>query len=302
MWFTYKDLSPEEMVQLKKQLLNANYGFVALSFVFITLAYVIRSYRWKYTLNHVGSPSYFLLNFFSISISYAMSLVIPRSGEVSRAYILTKSKGVPFDKAFGTIVSERIVDFFMLCFFVTIAVLVEYSTIESFLIETIPYKKIVIFLIVFLFILVVLVSYLIGSKSSFAQKVNAKINGLVQGVFSVFKMPYKWKFLIMTFAIWGCYLAMFYINVFSLEQTEHISFKSVLVAFVVGSLTITFTNGGFGFFPVLIGKILILYHIENDAAHAFGWIVWGSQLVYTILMGVISSIFLPIFVINEQKP
>ena len=87
---------------------------------------------------------------------------------------------------------------------------------------------------------------------------------------------------------------MFYITVFSLEATEHISLGTIMVAFVIGGLTMSFTNGGFGFFPVLIAKILFLYQIPLEAGNAFGWIIWTSQLIITILLGVFSFSVLPI--------
>ena len=86
---------------------------------------------------------------------------------------------------------------------------------------------------------------------------------------------------------------MFYSIIFALEETQVISFGAVLVAFVIGSLTIAFTNGGFGFFPVLIAKILFLYNIPIEAGNAFGWIVWTSQLIITILLGGIAFLILP---------
>ena len=101
-----------------------------------------------------------------------------------------------------------------------------------------------------------------------------KVSGLTDGALSVFKMPNKWPFIILTLLIWLTYVLMFYSIIFALEETQVISFGAVLVSFVIGSLTIAFTNGGFGFFPVLIAKILFLYNIPIEAGNAFGWIVW----------------------------
>ena len=120
-----------------------------------------------------------------------------------------------------------------------------------------------------------------------------KISGLTDGALSVFKMPNKWPFIFLTLLIWLTYVLMFYSIIFALEETQIISFGAVLVAFVIGSLTIAFTNGGFGFFPVLIAKILFLYNIPIEAGNAFGWIVWTSQLIITILLGGIAFLILP---------
>jgi hypothetical protein len=92
---------------------------------------------------------------------------------------------------------------------------------------------------------------------------------------------------------------MFYSVIFALEETRIITFSAVLVAFVIGSLTIAFTNGGFGFFPVLIAEILVLYQIPIEAGNAFGWIVWTSQLVVTIVFGGLAFLILPTFTKKE---
>jgi hypothetical protein len=72
------------------------------------------------------------------------------------------------------------------------------------------------------------------------------------------------------------------------------SLGTTIVAFVIGGLVMTFTNGGFGFFPVLIAKILLLYGIPEQAGNALGWIIWISQLIITVLLGVFSFLALPI--------
>ena len=106
-------------------------------------------------------------------------------------------------------------------------------------------------------------------------------------------------FLFQTFLIWFTYILMFYSVVFALQETRMISFNAVIVAFVIGSLTIAFTNGGFGFFPVLIAKILMLYHVPEESGQAFGWVVWTSQLIITILLGGIAFLILSTFTKKE---
>ena len=43
-------------------------------------------------------------------IGYIANMVVPRMGEASRAAVLKGTDGVPFDKGFGTIVAERVID------------------------------------------------------------------------------------------------------------------------------------------------------------------------------------------------
>ena len=293
--YTYNSFSEEQFAEMKSYFVHANYFYVGISAVLAFLGYVFRAYRWKYTLEYIGYPSDFKFNLTAISIGYFLNLTIPRSGEISRAALLTQYKNVPFDKGFGTIIAERIVDFIILLLFILTAVILEFSTLRNFLLEYIPIKTLVILAIVGSVTGIVGLYLLIYSKAPFILKIKDKISGLSQGIMSVFKMPNKLPFFFQTILIWFTYILMFYSVIYALDETRIISFGAVIVAFVIGSLTIAFTNGGFGFFPVLIAKILLLYNIPEEAGNAFGWIVWTSQLIVTIIFGGLAFLILPTF-------
>ena len=72
---------------------------------------------------------------FSVFIGYLANLALPRLGEVSRCGILTKYEKIPFNKSFGTVITERTIDmlFFILLFFINLAFQLTklYSYIEQ---------------------------------------------------------------------------------------------------------------------------------------------------------------------------
>ncbi|WP_432672017.1 lysylphosphatidylglycerol synthase transmembrane domain-containing protein [Flavobacterium sp. SM2513] len=293
MIYSYNSFTEEQLQEMKGYFLTADYNYVLISLLLATSGYVLRAYRWKYTLTQIGVVPNFKLNFIAVSIGYFVNLSIPRSGEVSRALILKKYQDVPFDKAFGTIIGERIVDFFILLFFIFLSLIVEFNTLKSFLLSYIPIGKLVLILAIgFIGFLFSLYLYFY-SKSKFILSLKSKIEGLKEGALSIWNMPSKWEFLTLTLLIWLSYVLMFYITTFALEETSSITFGTALIAFVIGSLTVAFTNGGFGFFPVLIAKILFLYHIPLEAGNAFGWIAWTSQLIIIVFLGLLSFLLLP---------
>lgn len=293
--YTYNSFTETQIHKLKISILNANYAYVFLSGLLGLFGYALRAYRWKYALEHIGYKSNFKLNFVAVSIGYFLNLTIPRSGEISRAALLTKYDNVPFDKAFGTIISERIVDLIILIIFILFAVFLEFTTLKTFLLEYIPLQKLILISLTGMFCIVIGIYLMLYSKLQWILFIKKKVSGLTDGAFSVFKMPHKLPFIGLTLLIWLTYVLMFYAVIFALDETKTISFSAVLVAFVIGSLTIAFTNGGFGFFPVLIAKILFLYQIPLEAGNAFGWIVWTSQLIITVLFGGFAFLILPTF-------
>ncbi len=286
--------SEQQIDQMKGYFRNANYNYVLISLFWAVIGYVLRAYRWKYTLNHIGFQSDFKLNFLAVSIGYFVNLSIPRSGEISRALILKKYQNIPFDKGFGTIIAERIVDFIILLAIIIGSVIIEFSKLKDFLLLYIPITKLIVLLLIG-FLLFLLFLYLYNySKWKFILMLKSKIEGIKDGALSVYNLPNKTPFLVYTLLIWLSYVLMFYYSTLTLNATNSITFGTILVAFVIGSLTIAFTNGGFGFFPVLIAQILFLYGIPKEAGNAFGWIVWTSQLIITVVLGGFSFLILPI--------
>lgn len=292
-YYIYTTFTPEQIFKMKGYFVSANYSYVTMALFVAFLGYVFRAYRWKYTLAEIGSHPGFWLNFLAVSVGYLVNLGIPRSGEISRALVLKKYKNIPFDKAFGTIIAERIVDFIILIFLIITAVLLEFQKLKGFLMERIPISFLIILGIVGIvgmFVSFYLYQY---SKWKFILLLKSKVEGLKEGALSVLNMPQKWQFLLYTILIWASYIVMFYLTVLSLEATENISIGTTIVAFVIGGLVMTFTNGGFGFFPVLISKILVLYQIPEEAGTALGWIIWTSQLLITVFLGLFAFLVLP---------
>jgi glycosyltransferase 2 family protein len=293
-YYIYNSFTPEQVAKMKVQFVTANYNYVSVALFVAFLGYVFRAYRWKYTLAEVGSTPGFLINFIAVSIGYFVNLGIPRSGEVSRALILKKYKEVPFDKAFGTIIAERIVDFIILLLLILTSVILEFSTLKSFLISKIPFNLLIVLCVIAclgIFCAFYVYQY---SKWKYIILLKSKIEGIKEGALSVYNMPTKGPFLFYTILIWSSYILMFYLTVYSLESTKIMSLGTTIVAFVIGGLVMTFTNGGFGFFPVLIGEILLLYGIPYEAGNALGWIIWTSQLLITVVLGIFSFLALPI--------
>ncbi|GEM57006.1 membrane protein [Flavobacterium columnare NBRC 100251 = ATCC 23463] len=293
-YYTYNSFTERQIAQMKLYFTTANYSFVTISLFIAILGCLFRAYRWKYALQEIGVQPNFKLNFLAVCIGYFVNLTIPRSGEFSRALLLKKYQDVPFDKAFGTIIAERIVDLIFLLLFVFSALVLEIDTLKSFLLTYIPIEKLILLLIIGLIAGISFILIYSFSNWKYILLFKSKIAGLKEGIFSLLYMPNKWNYLFFTFLIWFSYVLMFYITVFALEATSSINFGTILVAFVIGGLTMSFTNGGFGFFPVLIAKILVLYKIPIEAGNAFGWIVWTSQLLITILLGIFSFSVLPI--------
>ena len=294
-YYQFTTLTPEELEKIKISFIKADYFYIFLSLFIALFGFWSRAYRWKFALQHLGYQTKFHNDLMTVCVSYLVNLTIPRSGEVSRAMLLKKYEDVPFDKAFGTIVAERIVDMLIFLLFVAIGFLLQFDTIYQYLIkngvefETLIWTGILGFVLIIIFIFV-----WIYAEWNIILKLKQKLSGLIEGMQSILKMKDKWKYIFHSFFIWFSYLAMFYITIFALPETSDISFDVVVMGFIFGTLAVGFTNGGLGAYPLAVASILGLYGISEGIGTAFGYLIWVSQTLLTIFLGLLSYLLLPI--------
>lgn len=293
-YYQYTTLSLAELDKIKFCFQKANYFYILLSLLISLFGYWARAYRWKYSLQHLGYQTNFKNDFMSVCVSYFMNLTIPRSGEITRAALLKKYENVPFDKGFGTIVAERIVDLILFLLFVGIAFLIQFEKLYNFIKDKIAFEKIILFGISGIILASTFLLIWIYAEWKIIKKIKNKFSGLIEGMLSIVLMTDKWKYIFLSFLIWFSYLLMFYIPIYALPETENISFEIVIMGFIFGSLATGFTNGGLGAYPLAIAMIFSVYGISNEIGTAFGWLVWTSQTVLTIILGLLSYVFLPL--------
>jgi uncharacterized protein (TIRG00374 family) len=294
-YYQYTTLSLEELNKIKFCFQKANYFYIFISLIISLFGYWARAYRWKYSLQHLGYQTNFKNDFMSVCVSYFMNLTIPRSGEITRAALLKKYENVPFDKGFGTIVAERIVDLILFLLFVGLAFVLQFEKLYNFIKEKIAFEKIILFGIIGLFIGIIFLLIWIYAEWKIIKKLKNKFSGLIEGMLSIVMMKDKWKYIFFSFLIWFSYLLMFYIPIYALPETENIGFEIVIMGFIFGSLAVGFTNGGLGAYPLAIAMIFSLYGISNEIGTAFGWLAWTSQTILTIILGLLSYAFLPLY-------
>ncbi|MDX1461719.1 MAG: lysylphosphatidylglycerol synthase transmembrane domain-containing protein [Marinirhabdus sp.] len=300
-WYVFNKFTPAQIDEVVFHFRNANYSWVALSVFLSVLSHFIRAYRWSFLLQPLGHAPQLANNFMAVSIAYLMNLFIPKSGEVSRALVLTKYEGVPFDKGFGTVISERLIDLLLLALFTFAALLVQFDVLYAYLIDVVPIMQLFLFMLAALVCLIAFIAFLKYSKSALSLKINTLISGLKEGIWSIIHMKRKGAFIFWSIMIWFLYIASFYVATQALPQTASISMGVIITAFVVGSFTFGFTNSGFGTYPAAIMGILLVFGIPETIGTAFGWIVWTSHMVYIIASGGISFLVLPFYNRNQPK-
>lgn len=293
-WYAYSQFTEEQLFEIKEKFFDADYFYIGLSVLLGFLSNISRGLRWQLLINPLGYRTKAYNRVMAVFIGYLVNITVPRSGEISRALVINRYDGVPFDKSFGTIISERVVDLILLFLFTLSAFLIQFDAISEFLLSKIPFQKLAIVAIVGLLLGGLFLWWLYKSKNPLADKISNLLIGLKEGIFSIAKLKQRKAFILHTLFIWTAYFLMFYLPFFALPETSDVALSTVLTAFVVGSFAISFTNGGFGSYPFFIAEILLLFGIPLVVGTAFGWIVWISQFFMTLFFGGISFILLPL--------
>lgn len=291
-WYSLNKISVQELYNYAK---GANYWYIALGVTFGILSHASRAYRWLYMAQPLGFKPKLANSFMAVYAAYLINMTVPRAGEIARASILANYEDVPFEKGFGTIVSERVADTLMLLMVIGLAMIYQYDFLMDFFTSKFQTSTLVTLLLLALAFGGLVILFVLKSKGGIATKIRNFLTGLLEGVLSIFKMKDKWYFIAHTIFIWVMYVLMFYVTTLSLSEFSAIPFGAVLVGFILASFSIAATNGGIGSFPEAVVIAFTLFNLPEDPSRAFGWIMWSAQTLAIIVLGGLSLIYLPIY-------
>ena len=300
-WYSISGTTEEERQLIWINVKNAKLFWVVLSMVLGLLSHFIRANRWQLLLKPLNNKPKLSNCFYSVMFGYLSNLGIPRSGEILRGASYASYTNISFEQSFGTIITERLVDFIVLISIIGLTLIFQTDELLEYLninevkpINTLLY---IIGLIAIIFIGLKLLKY---SKNKLILKIKNFLQGLVQGIKSVLKLEKKWSFVWQTLAIWILYVAMFWVIKYAIVGTENVSFGAAMVGFIAGSFAMSITSGGIGLYPLAIASVYKLYSVPVEVGQAFGWVLWACQTLLVILVGGLSAILLPIVNKNNR--
>ncbi len=300
--YSYHSIKPEERQQILYHITHADPFWIVASVLLGILSHISRAIRWNYLLAPLGYRPRLMNRVFTVLMSYFANLGIPRSGEVLRATALATYEHVPFEKGFGTIVTERIIDLLMLFLIIGITLVLQTEIIVSFLDDKgVSLLSALGMLCIGALIIFLLLRIIRNSKPETAQRLKKWTQGLWEGLSSIFRMKNRGLFLLHTIFIWAAYIGMFWMITYTVPETVQLSLEAMLVAFLGGALAMTTTNGGVGLYPIAVSTALGLFGVSTVSGDALGWIMWITQTLMVVVFGLLSFIILP-FWNNKNTP
>lgn len=286
---------------VQKSLAKANYLWVAFAAVFGVFAYWFRAVRWNLLLEPMGHQISTSNAFWTISFGYLMNLTIPRSGEVARATALYGVEKVPVDKSFGTIILERVVDLVCMLGFLGLTLIFKYDVIVSFYKNSgIAINPDKILLVISVLVIGAVLFFVFKKKLATVPvlgKIIGFIDGILQGLTSIFKLKQKGKFILYTIGIWVCYFFAAYLVCFALPETSDFTVADGFFIIVVGTLgMIVPASGGIGAFNLAMkyGFMALFLSMSKSAevggevGLTYSFISLPLQIVIMLTTGLLS--------------
>lgn len=278
-----------------------NWWWMAFSMVFGVTAQMFRGIRWKQTLAPLGEHPSTMDCIHAIFISYASSLIIPRSGELTRCGVLAKYDDTSFSKAIGTVVTERIIDSLLILVITGLVIISQIGVFMHFFEETGTSITDILrgftatgYLVtgICLVITVAFIWYAL-SKFRFLARIREKVDNVKAGIMSLRDVQNKPLFIIYTLAIWVSYFLHYWITFLCFDFMAPLGFSAAIVSFIVGSIAVIVpTPNGAGPWHFAVKTILILYSIPDTDAETFVLIVHTLQTALVPLLGVYSLVCL----------
>lgn len=302
MWLATRGLDFKE---IQNYFANANYFWVVLAAVFGLLAYWFRAVRWNIMFEPMGYRSSVSNSFWSISFGYLMNLTIPRSGELARATALYKVEKIPVENSFGTIVLERIIDLLCMMLFLILTFVLKSDAIQAFWQQaqsgsqngtssSLGYG------IAGIGLLGAILFFSLRKKlekNAFFAKIYKIVDGLLDGLLSIFKLRKPGVFIFHSLMIWVCYYLAAYLVCFALPETAHFSIADGFFLIVVGTFGMMVpASGGIGAFhfalKIGVGALFLSmgksFEEGAQVGLAYAFISHTMQLVIMLVMGLIS--------------
>jgi len=315
--YFYRQLDEDQRAELFAAFGQANWWWLLLSMALGWLSHLSRAWRWRYLLGHMGHHVDFWSAYHATLTGYFMNMLLPRAGEASRAVMLYRAEGVPFERGFGTILAERAVDVVMLLSLTAATAALQWDKLDVFRQRITDFRDQQgaevgdtsaggwgWWLLIAAVLVGGVVGYVVYTRPALRARFMDGLRGFLAGLKSVFQTKDKAGFILHTFIIWALYVAMFWVGFYALPTTAEVPLAGVLAGFIAGSVGIIVVQGGIGAYPAFVALIVSMYMAapENGGlvrpdALAMGWLLWAAQTVLIIVLGGVS-----LLLISPKRP
>jgi uncharacterized protein (TIRG00374 family) len=285
---------------------GANYWWMATALLLPVGANVFRAWRWNVLLSPVKEDLPLGYAFTASLVGYMVNNVLPRGGEVARAFNQARLARIPVSSVLASVVVERVLDVIMLL------VLLAGSSffLSTQLGQAFPgMQRASIVLVVGTLVAVALFWVLSRHPDTSVEKIRGWLGKvsprLAQSVagqllkffhgLAVIQYPRKYAALVASSILtWACYISgMFLAFVsFGLHRSDGLTYLSATAITAVGGVGMTIpVPGGAGTYHYFVSRSLaLMFGVDGAKAAAFATVLWTGMILALSLGGALSLV------------
>ena len=309
-WLSVKNLTPSDIEIIRQSarsvLAPKPFFLVILSITVMALGHYFRALRSIMLINPLGYQLRKSTSFYAVMVSYLANLAFPRLGEVLRPTFIQRYDNVPFSKALGTIVTERVIDMIMFVLIMILAIVLNSSMLSELIVNQATGETLKEWMINKMqgtllngtlialglgTVAIILLAYFYREKLKkipFFAKIGRFVKGAIQGLISIKDMDRPFLFVVYTLLIWVTYFLGAYILFFAFDFLSGLGLMAGLSVLAFGSIGFMIAQGGLGAYPLIVAGIFVLYGVKYEEGLAAAWVGWSAQTIMIIVVGFVS--------------
>jgi len=281
---------------------KVNYGFVLVAVPLVFFSHFLRALRWRYLMDPIKRVDLASL-FSALLIGYMANILMPAHlGELLRAYVLGKKRGVSASSTFATIVVERIIDVFALLLLMVFAVFVYpfpdwiNKAGYAMLIGTVG-------LFVFLILLKKYFAFFERFVRLFLKPLPKKLQeklgrGIRSFVLGLVPLRSAWDYpvvAVLSVVIWACYGFIIHLVLYAFDfvSVYHLPWSTSLIVLVVTTIGIVVPSspGYVGTYHWLCQISLAMFGVPAGPALSFAILTHGVNFLPVLIAGLILAYY-----------
>jgi uncharacterized protein (TIRG00374 family) len=300
--FLYLALRNVDFGQMGDAFRSADYGYLLATLVVIFFSHVLRAWRWKYLMAPIKQLDLSSL-FVSLLIGYMANVVMPAHlGEIVRAYVLGKKRGVSASSALATIVVERILDVFALMGMMVLAILLY--PFPGWM-KNAGYLMLAGAVGLLVFLILLKVSYpriqpLVGLlmrplPGPVQKKAWDFLQRFIDGIVPLRSRPDYAIVILLSIGIWVLYGLIFHLTLlaFNFFQTYHLPWFAAMIPLVVTTIAIVIPSspGYVGAYHYLCQVAMAMFGVPASPGLSFGTAVHAINFLPILIAGLILAYY-----------
>ena len=303
LWFSFRNI---DLSQLWTDIKSAKYSWMLLSLACLAISLFFRALRWNIQIEALGYKTRASSTYGAVLIAYLANCIFPRLGEVVRCSVLKRKENIPFDKTFGSVISERIIDLLVLFTLAFLVIVFQWKLLGSLVTSWMMplLNKLMDNVLLGIIVILAGIAFIVFLIKIIRRnkKIASLWHGFVDGIKSVVTMKKKWRFVLYTLAVWVFYVFMTWLPFYMLAETSHLGLVEAITLLGIATLGVVApVPGGIGTYHFIAITLLSgFYGISEQVAGSFAAINHGSQMIFYLITGILAYVVM--FFFDKRKP